>query len=266
MNPIIKYLCLSIISISISNYASAGENNYNSIFSGIWQTIENDHKEFYSRNRLLRMAGSIGVGAALANTSAGESFQNWYQDDVRSKGTNDFSDVTKNFGEYKYILPSIITATVVNTLLQDYFDDSFAGDWGKRTMRAYILGTPVLWASQRVIGASRPKENRGSNWRPFDDSNGASGHAFAGAVPFLTLARMNDDNKFLKYVFYAASTLTALSRINDGSHYLSQSAIGWYLAWEATDTISDRERKERLVTMNPMMIPDGYGIQVGMIW
>ena len=154
----------------------------------------------------------------------------------------------------------------MDSLLQNYFEDSMAGDWGKRTMRAYIIGTPMLWASQRVIGASRPGENNSSNWRPFDDSNGASGHAFVGAVPFLTLARLNEDNKHLKYFFYAASTLAAFSRINDNAHYLSQAAIGWYIAWEATDTISTREYKEGDIIFNPMLIPDGYGLQVGTMW
>jgi len=257
---------LSIIGFSIPDFSHAGENNLNLDYPYMWQTVKNDYKEFYSLNRLKWMAGSIGIGAALANTSADESFQNWYQTDVRSTGTYDFTDAVKNFGDYKYVLPTILTATIIGSFLEDNAGVNSAGEWGKRTIRAYILGTPMLWASQRVIGASRPEENRGSNWRPFDDSNGASGHAFTGAVPFLTLARMNDDNKFLKYFFYAASTLTAVSRIIDDSHFLSQSAIGWYIAWEATDTISDRERAERNITMNPMMIPDGYGVQVGMVW
>ena len=76
---------------------------------------------------------------------------------------------------------------------------------------------------------------------------------------------MNDDNRLLKYLFYGASTLTAVSRINDNAHYLSQAALGWYLAWEATDTVADRDKRNHLA-FTPMPVNDGYGINVSMQW
>ena len=107
---------------------------------------------------------------------------------------------------------------------------------------------------------------QGSDWHPFKDSHGVSGHTFVGAVPFLVMAGMVDQNIWLKSFLYAASTAAGISRINDNAHYLSQVALGWYLAWESSDTVLDRENREKNYAVQPMMLKDGYGINVSMTW
>jgi len=62
-----------------------------------------------------------------------------------------------------------------------------------------------------MTGASRPSEGD-SKWRPLKDSNGLSGHAFIGAVPFITAAKMND-NPYIKTILYGFSVLPGLTRI-----------------------------------------------------
>jgi len=235
------------------------------IISENWHTVKADYKEFYSKERLLRMGMSFGTGAILANTNTDESFQKWYQTDIRSHSTNDLSEISKNFGNWNYLLPITLGTAIADNFISNKQYKSTLGRWGSRSVRAYFLGTPLLWISQPLTGASRPEENNGSSWQPFNDANGVSGHSFVGAVPFLTIAKMYDDNKYLKYFFYAASTLTTISRINDDAHYLSQAALGWYLAWEATDAVSDRE-KEKKFWINPMSVNDGFGINIGMEW
>ena len=229
-------------------------------------TVVDDYKEFYSVTRLKRMGIVLGGGAVMAHTNVDQLFQKWSQSDVRSGGTNDAARVVKNFGEYRYLLPATLATAFIDNLFEGTAYNRTVGRWGKRTARAYLLGTPLLWASQSLIGASRPEEHRGSKWRPFQDSNGVSGHAYVGAVPFLVMAGMSDDNRVLKSLFYAASTMTAISRINDNAHYLSQAALGWYLAWEAADTVLDRENREKSYAIRPMAVDDGYGISVGLNW
>ena len=132
--------------------------------------------------------------------------------------------------------------------------------------RAYFIGAPVLLVTQFATGGSRPKENISeSHWKPFDDNNGVSGHAFIGAVPFLTLAQMYD-NSAIKYLAYAGSFLTAWSRINDDSHYFSQAALGWYLAYESVDAVFDRGAKAKNFSVVPVIVKDNYGVQVQMQW
>ncbi len=212
------------------------------------------------------MGIATAVGASFANTSADRSIQKWIQNDVRGATSNDISDISKNFGDYQHVLPAILITSIADTFIQNNLNNKMAGAWSKRSIRAYLLGVPLLWSSQVITGASRPGERKNSDWRPFSDNNGVSGHAFTGAVPFLTLARLNEDNKFLKYLFYAASTLTAFSRVNDDAHFFSQALMGWYIAWEATDTVADNEFMKESPRLGAMPVADGYGLQVNMRW
>ena len=148
------------------------------------------------------MGGGFLAMGVIANSKIDENPQDWYQDEIRSKTTDDYSKTAKLLGEGKYLIPISILASGAY-----YLDsDSEIGNWGLNSARAYAVGLPAMWVIQNITGASRPDELNGSKWKPFNDTNGVSGHAFVGAVPFLTLARMNN-NKFIKYAFYAASGL-----------------------------------------------------------
>jgi hypothetical protein len=100
----------------------------------------------------------------------------------------------------------------------------------------------------------------------FNDNNGVSGHSFIGAVPFLALAKMNGDNTVLKYVAYAASAAAAWSRVNDNGHYLSQAALGWYMAWESVDAVVDGEEEREKISIAPIIGRNTYGIAVSVQW
>ena len=241
--------------------------NAATVFQRGFNTVKDDYLEFYSRKRLLRMLAATGAGALMANTHIDQEIQDWYQHDARSSATDDLASVTKQFGEYKYVVPLLLVSGLAGHYLGESYDGAKGvGAWGLRSMRAYLVGFPLQITAQYLTGASRPVENRGSDWRPFKDNNGVSGHAFIGAVPFLTLARMNDDNPYLKYFFYAASTLTGLSRINDNAHYFSQAVLGWYIAWEATGAVADRDREERRVSVGPALMGDTWGIEAAVNW
>jgi len=267
MAHIIRYVLSIIILVTVSFQVFAGDSALIQPlnFTNAWETVKDDYLGFYSRDRMLRLGMVFGAGAILANTHIDESFQKWYRTDIHSSSTDDFARATKNFGEWKYLVPVTFGAAIFDEFVSDKEYQSPISQWGVRTARAYILGTPILLVTKEITGASRPKDGVGSTWRPFNDVNGVSGHAFVGAVPFLTFAKMNEDNDLLKYLAYAASTLTAISRINDDAHYLSQAALGWYLAWEATGTIDDQDNRKKF-RVAPMSLKDGYGIYVGMEW
>ena len=229
----------------------------------IWDAVTRDYESFYSLDRLTRLGIGFGIGAIGANTNFDTNVQNWYQDNIRSSGTDNFSKVAKTFGEGKYMIPLALLSASIN-----YMDaESPIGVWGVYTSRAYLVGTPALLLMQYTTGASRPGEtDHGSKWRPFNDNNGVSGHAFMGAVPFLTLANIYDDNKVVKYLAYAASFATAWSRVNENAHYLSQASLGWYMAFESVDAVFDADRKKGDITIAPVIGRDSYGISVHMKW
>lgn len=203
----------------------------------------------------------FGGGALLANSSADESYQNWHQSHLRNRHTDEFANIAKIFGEGKYLIPASLAAASTK-----YIQSSGISTWGSRTARAYLSGAPFMLLAQRLTGASRPGEKpNASHWQPLNDDNSVSGHAFMGAVPFLTIAHMNSETPFVKYIFYAASGLTAWSRINDDKHFLSQAALGWYLAWESTENIDDCDEKNKLIFV-PAIDNERYGFSIRLRW
>ncbi len=226
-----------------------------------WEVIKTDYSNFYSKNSLLRLGlGFLAMGI-VANSELDENFQDWYQDEVRSDSTDDFSEITKLPGEGKYLLPAALLSSGLY-----YLDpDSSIGKWGLNATRAYLVGLPPMWVMQHLTGASRPDNYSGSDWDPFNDENGVSGHAFVGAVPFLTVAMMND-NIFIKYLSYFASTLTAVSRINDNDHFLSQSVLGWYMAYESVNAVFKTDKETRKLAIIPLINRDMYGVVFNSRW
>lgn len=233
-----------------------------------WMNVKSDYDEFYSTDRFIRMAYVFTGGAALAHSDADQNFQNDYQNNTRSSDTDDFSSAAKLFGEGKILIP----LSLISVAIDDYFRDgqprSEMGKWGALTARSYISGGPMLLAAQRLTGASRPSEPPyQSGWQAFNDSNGVSGHAFIGAVPFITIAYMYEDDSLVQSMAYIASSFTAISRINDDQHYLSQAMLGWYLAWESVDTVNAVEaNKKKKIHIRPLAGVESYGVQLVINW
>ena len=238
-------------------------------------TVSGDYQNFYASERLKRMGIVFGAGAIMANTNIDMNIRNWYQDKVRDERTDSWSSAeestaafrAKLFGEGKYMVPVALLAASVN-----YLDtDTAVGNWGANASRAYIVGLPAMWAMQFTTGAARPSHNvpSGSAWRPFNSdgyAHGVSGHSFVGAVPFLTIAAMNPDNGWVKYPAYLASMAAGWSRVNDDAHFPSQVMLGWYMAWEAVDSVFDHNEKRKGVKIAPMAMYDGFGLMANANW
>ena len=141
------------------------------------------------------------------------------------------------------------------------------GEYAARTTRAYLVGLPPLLVFQSLLGAGRPslEDKRGSYWRPFHNDNAVSGHSFIGAMPFITAAQMVE-NPWLKGVFYTCSVLPAWSRVNDNAHYLSQTILGWYLAYLSVRAVSQTEgtRIPKGLTFFP--VTEGHHIGLGFLY
>ncbi len=264
-------LTLTVFFGAAQHAAVAAEASDSQQDPSIIETVSGDYTSFYASERLMRMGIVFGAGAVMANTNIDMNIRNWYQDKVRNEQTNSWAsdpakDLTFNakfFGEGKYMVPVALLAASVN-----YLDtDTAIGNWGAKTSRAYITGLPAMWLMQAVTGASRPDETpEGSVWRPFNDGNGVSGHAFVGAVPFLTIAYMNPDNAYVKYPAYLASAAAAWSRVNDDKHFPSQVVLGWYMAWEAVDAVFENTQNKKGVTVTPIAGLDGFGLMAKGSW
>lgn len=206
--------------------------------------IAADHCTYYSPEHAACLAAGFGVGATLAHTDADQDLQNSYQWNVRSNATDDAGQAAKIFGEGEYVVAAAGAAWAVGSLCEQTYAGDVAGQWGGRTLRSLIVGTPPMLLTQAATGASRPGESSAeSDWVPFHDSNGVSGHAYMGAVPFIVAAQLSD-RPAAKAAFYTASVLPGLSRINDDDHYTSQVALGWWMAYMACRSVDRAERQQ----------------------
>jgi hypothetical protein len=221
-----------------------------------------DYANYYSRNTLGEFIVILAPAAVFANSDLDQDAGNWYQQHIRSAATNHASDFFRPLGNGYYTIPAYVSAK----LLGEYFDDqpgmALLGEFGDRTTRALLVGAPPFLALQYLTGGGRPSAYADeSYWRPFRGSHGASGHAFMGAVPFLTLAGMTDD-PLAKCLFYACSPWTGFTRINDNVHYLSQVWLGWWMAYLACDAVNKTEKQQGPLVIAPLCTPEMTGIGV----
>jgi len=226
--------------------------------------VLDDHRHYYSAQNFWEMGYALAGASVLANTSLDEDFQGWYQREVRSSGTDDFADFCKTFGEGDIFIPSFACAALAASILPEGPLVSTTGEFAGRTTRAYLVGAPPMLFMQGLLGGSRPGEDPvGSGWKAFDDNNAVSGHAFMGAVPFITAAQMSD-RPLARAALYACSTLTAWSRVNDDAHYLSQACLGWWMAYMACRAVDGTQtaRQTRTCEIVPVATPEMAGVGV----
>ena len=235
--------------------------------------VWSDHRNFYNLDTALNYGVALVGGAILANTAMDRHFIEWYQNDVRSSGTDNFATFWKFFGEGGVWIP-IFTTVAVSYRLYEQSDWNkrsercLFGEYAARTTRGYLVGAPSLLVFQSLLGSERPAHGneKGSYWRPFHKSHAVSGHSFIGAMPFITAAQMVE-KPWLKGVFYACSVLPAWSRVNDNAHYLSQAVLGWYLAYLSARAVSQTESTTKLprgLTLFP--ITEGPYVGLGLLY
>ena len=164
----------------------------------------------------------------MANSPVDENFQRYYVGHLKSGSTDSASDITRLPGELYVAIPVLFGAYLLSN------DPDIKG-WANDSIRAIAIGAPAGLALQYITGGGRPEEG-GSEWSPFRDDNGLSGHAFIGAVPFIVAAKRTD-SPCVTALLYTASALPALSRINDGKHFLSQASLGWFLGYLSVNAV-----------------------------
>jgi hypothetical protein len=256
-------VCIALSSGWVFASQGAAQVQPPSQWRDVGRDIAGDYREFYSSSSLKRLGLGFGLGAIAANTTFDESVQRRIQDDAGSASSDSVERAAKSFGEAPYALGLAISLAGIAM-----FDNtSSLGRFGYMASRAYAVGVPAMAFSQWATGASRPGEAaHGSEWRPFKDSNGVSGHAFYGAVPFLVLARMNEDRPWLKWGALAASGLTAWSRVNDNVHYPSQAVLGWYVAYESVNAVFASGQGAPRSDVMPWIAPGLVGVRWAQRW
>ena len=205
------------------------------------------------------------MAATFANTSIDEDFRQWAR---RQELTEPNVDCWfREFGNGAYVAPAMLAFMAGSRAYQKHTPQFSPGAdvidrWSSRSMRSLLVGAPVLLVTQWATGASRPDEaSSGSRWVPFADVNGASGHTFVGAVPFLVAAQMAK-RPIVKVALYTGSGLAGYGRICDDGHYLSQVLLGWTIAHVTVRASGYTETGRQPFRLRPLRIGNAQGIGI----
>ena len=247
-----------LIFLIIPFYLFANGNSKVGFIKNTIKTISTDYRHFYSPNNLKYLLGGIIITGISANTNIDRDIQDWYQRSIRNDKTDQFSKVVKPIGNIFEPLRIYAGLTLWGGLTKHTTLGRTAYELGSKSLRAIIVGAPMVGILQYGLGASRPNEG-GSEWRPFHDTNSVSGHAFLGAVPFLTISKMVKP-KYFKLFFYVGSIATGLSRINDNKHYFSQVVFGWWISFLSVNCIDISEKSK--IEIDPVYFCNGCRIRL----
>ena len=233
-----------------------------STFRELGCKMRTDCENYYDWESTADLLLGIAGASVLANTSMDQDFRDWYQEDVHSESTGDFAKVCRRWGDGRYVIPAFGLMVFIGRRYDQTPCGSVLGELAFRTERAYLVGTPGMLFLQYCLGGARPGDSEyESRWRPFEESHGVSGHAFIGAVPFITAAQMTDD-PWLKTGLYACSLLPTWCRIDHDGHYLSQCWLGWWMAYLACRAVNHTEHEYDQLTFTPVATPEMVGIGV----
>ena len=211
----------------------------------VWQVLLDDLRRFYSRRNLVRLAGGFLIGAILANSPLDQWLENACRQNLHSE-TNVATNcqwIAKQIGDKHVVIIAPIAAMAVGVLAPANPAAAAVGTWGLQFTRTFLVAAPVTYGATWCLGGDRPKNEAGSAWRPWRGKQyGISGHAMAGAIPFLVMAGMSS-NPFTQTACYVCSGLTAWSRVDCRAHYPSQVLLGWWLAFLGMRTVYARRHR-----------------------
>ena len=199
----------------------------------LWHILWGDVIQFYARRNLVRLAIGFLIGAILANTPTDQWLEEAYISHIHadSKIAANCQWLTKQIGEKHTVIIAPIAAMVIGALAPANPAAAMVGSWGVQFARTFLVSAPVTYGVSWSLGGDRPKNGHGSQWQPWRRKQyGISGHAMAGAIPFLVAAGMTA-NPVAQTTLYVCSGLTAWSRVDSQAHYPSQVFLGWWLAF-----------------------------------
>lgn len=204
-----------------------------------WHVLWDDFLRFYSRRNLVRLGIGFLIGAILANTPIDSWLDDAYLHNIHSdsKAAKKIQWLAKQIGDQHVVILAPIAAMSVGVLAPANPAAAVVGSWGVQFTRTFLVAAPVTYGGTWLLGGDRPKNGNGSHWQPWRKKQyGISGHAMAGAVPFLVMAGMSS-NPVAQTALYVCSGLTAWSRVDSQSHYPSQVLLGWWLTFLGVRTV-----------------------------
>lgn len=171
----------------------------------------------------------------------------------RSGTTNDIADLGNAFGHVRTLGPALVGTWLVGTVA----GKKAVADAALWAVASGALAGGVTAIVKPLVGRQRPPRGDPAAFHPFGGHHSfPSGHtSFAFAVAS-SLAHSTPDG-WSDVAFYAAATLTGLSRINHNRHWASDVVAGAALGYLMGRQFNLGRRR-----LTPVAIPGGAGFSM----
>ena len=175
----------------------------------------------WQRSDWIKASLIAGITAGLYTQD--QKIQDWVQEN-RSSVSDRVSEFAKPFGDGRYTLPGLGALYLYGHL----FEDEKAQRTALLSLKSFVISGLFVQALKFTGHRHRPSSGDPYNtW----DGPGFSTSAFAIAT---VIASEYGDKAFVPPLVYGIATLTALSRVNDNSHWASDvffgAIIGYFTA------------------------------------
>ncbi len=205
-----------------------------------------------------------GVGGLFA---IDQDIQDWWQDDVRGDASDNLASAFEPFGHHKNALAGAAALAGFGMLI----DNRKAQATGLLAVQAILLTAPLVEGLKLAGGRHRPNNspNDAHDWEGPGFSQAqksfASGHAAYAFTTATVIANQYKDNWLVPVGAYSVAGLTALSRVNDNKHWVSDVVVGAALGWAMGTVVTHFSpfNEDNRLTFIPMRQNDAQGVLVG---
>jgi membrane-associated phospholipid phosphatase len=216
----------------------------------------------------LNAAGVAAVTGAVYLID--EPFKDFWQDDIRSNGTDEAASIFQSFGDTKWILPALPTLFAAGGLVRYGFKDVEEGGRLQETAllaaEAFILSAGITEGIKRLAGRERP--NNTDDHDVFEGFGGSksfpSGHSTHAWALAAVVASEYRHSPAIRIGAYTLAALTSLARINDNKHWASDVVFGGAIGYFVGKFVYDENpfRNSDNMLFGPMAVANGTGVQM----
>ena len=201
-------------------------------------------KDVFSKKNLFIFGGVLATAFLFDEMAKDGMIHN------QSGFMDNFTDISNEFGEKKYLAPATLATWAVATAI----NDERLATTTMNSAKALICGAILTESTKFIAGRSRPDVNRGSmhfdvfNGRKNDRKSFPSGHAFVAWSVFTPFAE-----EYSKWI-YMIPVSVSFARMYRNRHWLSDVVLGGGIGYFAGLYFHKRKNQKVLFDGNGIII------------
>jgi len=216
----------------------------------------------WNRGDWIKASGTIGIGAILYFND--KRIQDWSQEN-RNYISNNISKYATYFGEKKVVAPSLFLYYIYGKISHNKKAKYTALIGLEGFILSGIFTNIIKYSAHRSrpYTGDTPDSWGGPSFSLSDDYlSFPSGHSTA-AFALATIFTNEYNTRFCSFLFYSLASLTAISRINDNDHWVSDVFFGAVIGYATSRAlISIHTQKNNRFGVSPYINGKSLGITV----